>query len=99
MESQMRDLKIKSDQLTEFENRNSKCLDELDLIKYKLQEYQKELTEMKLKTDVLTSANDGLTSEKEHLTAELKETRSLQKSYEKKVGELIIELSEVSTDF
>jgi hypothetical protein len=32
---------------------------------------------MKLKTDVLTSANDGLTSERAHLTVELKETREL----------------------
>ena len=32
---------------------------------------------MKLKTDVLTSTNDGLTSERAHLSAELKETRDL----------------------
>jgi len=54
---------------------------------------------MKLKTDILTSANDGLTAEKNHLTIELKETRALQKTYEKKTGELIIELNEVSMDF
>lgn len=32
---------------------------------------------MKLRTDVLTSTNDGLTSERSHLTVELKETREL----------------------
>ena len=54
---------------------------------------------MKLKTDILTSANDGLTAEKNHLTIELKETRALQKTYEKKTGELIVELNEVSMDY
>ena len=44
---------------------------------------------MKLRTDVLTSTNDGLTSERAHLTVELKETRELQKSYEQKCNELI----------
>jgi chromosome segregation ATPase len=53
------------------------------------------MTELKLKTDVLTSINDGLTSEKAHLTVELKETRELQKSYEIKCGELIVQLNEV----
>ena len=38
LESNMRDLKIKSDQLEEFEKRNAATLDELDLVKYKLQE-------------------------------------------------------------
>jgi hypothetical protein len=77
LESYMRDLKIKSDQLDEFEKRNAATLDELDLVKYKLQEQQKDITEMKLRTDVLTSTNDGLTSERAHLTVELKETREL----------------------
>lgn len=45
---------------------------------------QKDVTEMKLKSDVLTSTNDGLKNEKEHLVIELKETRELQKSYEEK---------------
>lgn len=54
---------------------------------------------MKLKTDVLTSTNDGLSSEKQHLTVELKETRELQKSYEKKCGELIVQLNEVQKEY
>jgi hypothetical protein len=37
---------------------------------------------MKLKTNVLTSTNDGLMSEKLHLTTELKETRDLKRVYE-----------------
>jgi hypothetical protein len=32
---------------------------------------------MKLKTDILTTTNDSLMSEKSHLTTELKETRQL----------------------
>ena len=99
VESLQRDLSIKSDQLSEFEQRTAKTLDELDLVKYKLQEQQKELTETKLKTDVLTSTNDGLTSERAHLTVELKETRDLQKSYETKCGELIVQLNEVQTEY
>lgn len=57
------------------------------------------MTEMKLKTDVLTSTNDGLSAEKEHLTVELKETRQLQKSYESKCGDLIKQLNEVQTEY
>jgi len=45
------------------------------LLKYKIQESQKVATEMKLKSDVLISTNEGLASEKEHLNNELKETR------------------------
>lgn len=54
---------------------------------------------MKLKTDVLTSTNDGLTSERAHLTVELKETRDLQKSYENKCSELIVQLNEVQSEY
>jgi len=64
-----------------------------------VQESQKELTEMKLKSDVLVSTNDGLISEKEHMTVELKETRELMKGYETKCGSLIIELSDVTRDY
>ena len=54
---------------------------------------------MKLKSDVLVSTNDGLMSEKEHMTVELKETRELMKGYEAKCGSLIIELSDVTKDY
>ena len=48
---------------------------------------------MRLKTDVLQSPNDGLMSEKSHLTTELKEPRDLSKSYEAKTSSLMEELT------
>ena len=52
---------------------------------------------MRLKTDVLTSVNDGLMSDKEHLTSELKEVRELQRTYEAKCSELMAELTETTS--
>jgi hypothetical protein len=52
---------------------------------------------MRLKTDVLSSTNDGLMSEKKHLTTELNETRSLYKTYEEKCSELMNSLHEQTT--
>lgn len=49
---------------------------------------------MKLTTDVLTSDNDGLRGEKAHLTTDLKETRSLLRTYEDKTKDLMKELAE-----
>jgi hypothetical protein len=57
------------------------------------------MTEMRLKTDVLTSTNEGLLSEKSHLTVELKETRALAKSYEAKSAELMKSLTGTTTEF
>jgi len=54
---------------------------------------------MRLKTDVLTSTNEGLLSEKSHLTVELKETRALAKSYEAKSAELMKSLTGTTTEF
>ena len=54
---------------------------------------------MRLKTDVLQSTNDGLLSEKSHLTTELKETRDLSRSYESKTSELMEELTQTTQDF
>jgi chromosome segregation ATPase len=76
-EALQRDIKHKIDQLRDFEARYTMTLDNLDNAKYKIQDMQKDLTEMKLKTDVLTSTNDGLANEKQHLVIELKETREL----------------------
>lgn len=45
---------------------------------------------------MLTSANDGLSNEKEHLVIELRETRELQRSYETKTAELMKELAALS---
>lgn len=54
---------------------------------------------MRLKTDVLTSTNDGLLSEKSHLTTELKETRELSKSYETKTSDLMEQLTSTTQEF
>jgi len=48
----------------EFENRVNTLLTEIDQLKFNLQDQQKDLTELKLKTDVLQSSNDTLTTEK-----------------------------------
>jgi len=42
---------------------------------------------MRLRSDVLTSTNDGLLSEKAHLQTELKETRILYRDYSSKWNE------------
>ena len=54
---------------------------------------------MKLKTDVLVTANEGLMAEKLHLTTELKDTRSLQKTYDEKTTELMKELTETTSKY
>ena len=53
---------------------------------------------MKLTTDVLTSDNDGLRGEKAHLTTDLKETRSLLRTYEDKTKSLMKELAEETAE-
>ena len=45
------------------------------------------MTKLKLTAEVLTTTNESLVSEKNNLTAELKETRALYKSYEAKWSE------------
>ena len=47
---------------------------------------------MKLKMDVLVSTNEGLNSEKKHLTLELKETKELLHIYEEKTKTLMEDL-------
>lgn len=68
---------------------------ELDELRFKFADTQKEMSEARLKAEVLKSVNDSLTAEKDHLAIELKETRDLEKSYERKCGELIEKLNEV----
>lgn len=63
--------------MRDMEMRTNKCQDELDLFRYKIQEANKDNTEMKLKLDVSSSTIAGLTSEKNHLTLEVKELREL----------------------
>ena len=85
-----RDLRVKSDQFMDKENQMDKLMTEFDDLRYKYSDMQKDMSEARLKAEVLKSVNDSLTAEKDHLTIELKETRDLEKSYEKKCGELII---------
>lgn len=57
-----------------------------------MQNVQKENTEVKLKLDVLQSTNDGLQSEKKHLTLEVRETKQLLHTYEEKTKTLLSDL-------
>jgi chromosome segregation ATPase len=97
--SLQRELEIKAVQLANLEARNGKIQDELDLSAYRLQDQQKDLTEIRLKCDVLTSTNEGLMSEKAHLTTELKETRQLYKTYEAKCSEIMLELHQTNSAY
>ena len=54
---------------------------------------------MRLKSDVLTTTNDGLMSEKAHLTSELKETRDLYKTYEARCSSTVDDLNKVQAEF
>jgi len=83
---------IKTRQVRDMELRTQKSADELDTFRYKVQEGQKDITELKLKIDVLKSTNDGLISEKKHLLLELSETKELMNIYEKKTNQLMAEL-------
>jgi hypothetical protein len=42
-----------------------------------MQQQLKEVNDMRLKTEIVTSTNTGLVSENEHLLLELKETKQL----------------------
>ena len=75
-----------------METRTGKCQDELDLYRYKVQENLKDNTELKLKIDVSNSTIAGLSSEKSHLTLEVRELRDLTAIYEKKTKELMHDL-------
>ena len=66
--------------------------------RYKIQEVQKDNTELKLKIDVLNSTSSGLGAEKKHLTLELKETKELLVVYEGKTKSQMAELSKVTNE-
>ena len=66
---------LKGRQLKDNEKRSGNIQETLDLLRYDMQNVQKENTEMKLKVDVLQSTNDGLNSEKKHLALEVRETK------------------------
>lgn len=99
LNSIQRELVIKNKQVNEYEHRYSKTQDELDLTKYKLQEAFKDITELKLKLDVLETVIEGLKNEKTHIVLELKETKDLQKIYENKCASLMKEINKVSVEF
>lgn len=69
------------------------------MAKYKLQDQDKAMNELKLKADVIAITSEGLVSDKKHLTSELKETRDLQRTYEKKCNELMSELTGATSEF
>ena len=71
----------------------------MDLATYKLQDQQKDLTETKLRSDVLVSTNNGLVTEKAHLVTELRETRDLYTTYEQKCTDLMKELHLINSTF
>jgi chromosome segregation ATPase len=99
IQSLQRDIGIKNNQLSELDQRLHKTMAELDAMHSRLQEQQKDMTEMKLKTDILTSTNTNLESEKNHLIAELKETRALQRTFEAKTEELAKDLEQTTDGF
>jgi chromosome segregation ATPase len=83
----------------DLEQKFTTAQDELDITKYKLQEMNKDLTELKLKIDVYESQVTGLRNEKQHLASELTQTKDLQKVYEKKCGTLITEINKLNIEF
>lgn len=89
---------IKSKQLKEVEVRSQQAVNEADAFRYKIQDLQKENTEMRLKIDVQQSTIDGLNSEIKHQSLELKETRDLLKIYEDKCETLINQLTETNAE-
>ncbi len=65
----------------EYEDRYKKAQDDLDITNYKLQEAGKDLTELKLKIDVIGQEIESHKHDKQHLELELKETKELQVVY------------------
>ena len=57
------------------------------------------MTEMKLKTEVLTGANQGLMTEKKNLAVELKETKHLYVTYESKCSEIMVDLNTMNAEY
>jgi chromosome segregation ATPase len=99
VDSMHRDLQIKSNLLSDNEKRYSKLMDDHDITLYQMQDQTKAMTEMKLKTDVLTTTNAGLMSDKSHLTSELRETRTLYRTYEEKCTEMMNELQTTNAEY
>ena len=75
-----------------MEVRTGRATDELDQIRFRLQDILKDNNELKLKLDVNASTISGLESEKSHLTIEVKELRELSTMYETKTKQLMLDL-------
>jgi len=67
----------------------------LDLYRYKVQDCNKDNTELKLRNDGLVQERDGLAAEKRHLTLELNETKDLLQIYESKNKQLMEDFNSV----
>lgn len=93
IDSLKRELMIKSRKISKDEIDMKRIQDECDMFRYKVQDTQKDNTELKLKIDVLNSTVDGLTSEKKHMTAELKQNKELLNVYETKTKSLMDDLN------
>lgn len=83
--------------MKDMDIRTTKAQDELDTFRFKLQECQKDNTELKLKIDVSVSTISGLESEKSHLTLEVNELRELNTMYEEKTKQLMHDLQETTS--
>ncbi len=84
-----RELVIKQKQFKDVEARCLRAVDECDNFRFKVQEVQKDNTEMKLKIDVQMCTIDGLNSELKHQALELNEFKELHRVFEKKCEVLI----------
>lgn len=71
VEGQARDIKVKNEQFADKDRQIDKLMREFDDLRYKYGDAQKDMSESKMKAEVLKSVNDSLTAEKEHLTNEL----------------------------
>ena len=93
-----RELIIKNKQLKEVEVRCQSAINDVEGLRYRVQELQKDNTEMKLQIDVQVSTIDGHKSEIKHQHLELKETRELLKIYESKCEVLIQQLTDTNAE-
>ena len=71
----------------EIQGKMKETQEESDLNKYQIQEQAKEITEHKLKIDVLKNKIDSLISEKTHGEVQKKEAIEFRKVYEKKADD------------
>lgn len=95
---QRRDLELNQKQKQELDQRNSALMSDLDDIKFKQQEQEKNMTASKLHSEMLQSENVALKTEKDKLLVELKETRELQSIFEKRCSEQLEQLNKLKQE-